>query len=457
MSFSPEIAAIRFGYGLSPRLSPPESPAAMIAALNGPDDMAAAFPIASMAEQYERFQLLWELNQAKSAGDPTAQKKIMAWRREDRNAQSAMLAATFARAVEAPDALRERLTRFWADHFTVKGKGNARRQVQHFVQDAIRPNVTAPFAQMLRAAVTHPLMLLYLDQDDSVGPGSVFAVRQAKKGKPRGLNENLAREVLELHTLGVGGSYTQRDVREFAELLAGLRVDMRRGMAFRPNRGEPGAEEVLGERYGAKRPKLEDVHAALDDIATHPDTAAHIARKLAVHFVSDTPPEGLVEALRVRFIETGGDLGAVTAAMLEHPDAWGPLAKTKQPFDFLASAVRALGVEGRQVAGLNPKRVRDYLVRPMQLMGQPWENPNGPDGWAEDGAHWLTPQGLAVRINWAMSVRKVEGLALPDPRAFVKTALGSQASARLEFAAKAAEREAEGVGIILASPDFQRR
>ncbi|MCO6383422.1 DUF1800 family protein [Oceanicola sp. 502str15] len=457
MNFTPEIAAIRFGYGLSPHHAPPESVAAMVATLAAPDAMAQAWPIGSIDELYPEFQYLSDLKKAERNGDPDAKQKYRDWRAKDRARHAEMLRATVARALDAPDPLRERLTRFWADHFTVRGKGVSRLSVQRFVQDAIRPNLSVPFAEMLKAAVTHPLMMIYLDQDKSIGPGSAVAARNAEKGRRRGLNENLAREVLELHTLGVGGAYTQQDVRQLAELLAGMTLDLRKGVRFEPKRGEPGAEDVLGESYGGQKPQLSDIHAALEDIATHPDTAAHIARKLAVHFVSDTPPPALVEALRARFAETGGDLGAVTAAMLEHPEAWGPLAKTKQPYDFLTSGYRALGVSGAQLARLNLSKTRKALLRPMTLMGQPWETPNGPDGWPEDTAHWLTPQGLAVRINWAMTAGRSKEIELPDPRELVRTALGSQAGPRLEFAAQAAESRAEGVALILASPAFQRR
>ncbi|MGR3793626.1 DUF1800 domain-containing protein [Vannielia sp. SX4] len=457
MSFTPEIAAIRFGYGLSPRHPAPASPEAMMEALQADDSMARAFRIGSMAETYADFQYLSDLKKAELDGDKTAKRKYRNWRGQNRRDHARMLRHTIARALDAPDPLRERLTRFWADHFTVRGKGVSQRMVQRFVEDAIRPNITAPFSEMLKAAVTHPMMLIYLDQDKSIGPGSPVAERNAKKGRRRGLNENLAREVLELHTLGVGGAYSQADVRQLAELMAGMTLNLREGVRFEPKRGEPGAEEVLGQSYGGRKPKLEDIHAALDAIALHPDTAAHLARKLAVHFVSDTPPPALVEALRLRYTETGGNLGAVTETLLSHPEAWGPLAKIKQPFDFVTSALRALGVTGSQLAALDRKATLRIIIRPMGLMGQEWERPNGPDGWPEDGEHWLTPQGLAVRINWAMSAGRVDGLDLPDPRELVETALGSQAGERLLFAAKAAESRAEGVGIVLASPAFQRR
>lgn len=457
MSFDPEIAAIRFGYGLSPHIAPPQSPQAMLEALAAPDEMARAYPIPGVAALAESFAQAREINRARRAGAPGAREALRDWRQANRERHAAMLRATVARGVAAPDALRERLTRFWADHFTVKGRGTTRLVVQSFVEDAIRPHVSAPFATMLRAAETHPLMLIYLDQASSIGPGSEVAARNAKKGRRRGMNENLARELLELHTLGVGGAYGQDDVRQLAELLAGLTVRRTSEGVFLPERGEPGAEQVLGRSYGGPRPKLEDIHAALGDIAVHPDTAAHIARKLAVHFVSDSPPEGLVRHLRDAFVETAGDLGAVTRALLEHPAAWGPLEKTKQPFDFIVSAGRALGLSGARVAGLDLQQTRRVLERPMALMGQKWEDPTGPDGWPEDSAHWLTPQGLAVRINWAMAAGRLRDIELPDPRALVRNALGGQAGPGLRFAARAAERQAEGVGIVLSSPDFQKR
>lgn len=458
MGFDPEIAAIRYGYGLSPRLAPPESAAAMLGALAGPDGMAEAWPIPSFASLGPEMTRLLEIREDFRAKKPAAVEETEALREKDRERHGAMLRANLARSVAAPDAFRERLTRFWADHFTVIGRGGlSRNNTAMFVEEAIRPHLAGRFAEMLKAATTHPLMLVYLDQVRSVGPNSKAAKKRAERGRAAGLNENLAREVLELHTLGVGGAYTQADVRQLAELFAGLSMKYEKGFRYLQQSGEPGPETVLGRSYGGEEAKLEDVYAALEDIAVHPDTARHIGRKLAVHFVADDPPEELAEAIAARFAETGGDLMACYGAMLEHPGGWAPLAKAKQPFDFIASALRALGVSGEGVAGLDLGQTRQTFQRPMQFMGQPWGAPNGPNGWPEEAQHWITPQGLAVRINWAMKLDRFKLLKLPDPRELVTTALGGQAGERLRLAAGAAEDKGEGVAVVLASPDFQKR
>ncbi|NHX27388.1 DUF1800 domain-containing protein, partial [Escherichia coli] len=268
--------------------------------------------------------------------------------------------------------LRERLVRFWADHFTALGKNPILRGLEFgYVEEAIRPNITGSFAGLLKAAVTHPMMLHYLDQARAVGPNAPGA-----KGV-RGLNENLAREVLELHTLGVGAPYAQDDVRELAELFTGMTVNSEQAFNFRPRLAEPGAEEVLGQRYGGATARLADIHAALDDLAHHPATARHIATKLAVHFVADLPDTGLVDHIAGTYAQTGGDLLACYGALLDHPAAWGAEAqKARQPFDFVAASLRALDApmpEGDKA----PLRL---FARPMAEMGQPIEGPIGPDG-----------------------------------------------------------------------------
>ena len=209
------------------------------------------------------------------------------------------LGLTMLRWSETQSGFRERLALFWTDHFTTVGKSEPQRSaVSIYVDAAIRPHLSGRFGDLLVAAVTHPMMLTYLDQRVSVGPQSAFARR---KGTSRGLNENLAREVLELHTLGVDGPYTQADVRQLAELFTGLTIDRSGAMAFRPGWAEPGEELVLGRRYGGNPARLEAVEQALHDLAVHPATADHVARKLAVHFVSDAPDPGLVAHMAARF------------------------------------------------------------------------------------------------------------------------------------------------------------
>jgi uncharacterized protein (DUF1800 family) len=304
---------------------------------------------------------------------------------------------------------------------------------------------------MLVAATLHPAMLAYLDQTASVGPGSAFGVRRG-----RGVNENLAREVMELHSLGVGAVYDQGDVRQMALLLTGLDANAADGFVFRPDRAEPGAEVVLGRAYGGAG--VAPIEAALRDIALRDDTAKHIARKLAVHFVSDAPDAGLVAALTAAYLDTGGDLLAVYAALLAHPAAWEPrLMKARQPVDFILAALRALGMTGADMRRMAQGPAARLLTRPMALMGQDWQTPPGPDGWAEAAEAWITPQGMAARITWAMEVPGRLVVPMPDPVDFMRRCLGGAVDERLEWAAARAETTREGVGLVLSSPAFNRR
>jgi uncharacterized protein (DUF1800 family) len=344
---------------------------------------------------------------------------------------------------------------FWADHFSVAARDGAGRELPGaMMQDAIRPNLTGRFADLLIAVETHPAMLIYLDQIRSFGPTSPVGLRRG-----RGLNENLARELLELHTLGVEAGYSQTDVRELAELLTGMAVHPDGSLRFVRNRAEPGAETVLGVSYPENPADgMVPVRAALADLAVRPETARHLARKLAVHFVSDTPDPALVAALEAAWIGTGGDLMAVYAALLEHPAAWAPAAeKARPPVEFVIASLRALGLDGRAIAALDDRRLRRAVLAPMEAMGQPWQAPRGPDGWPEAAQDWITPQGLAARIRWAMEAPAQLVAALPDPRALLVRALEDAASGQLVWAVSGAENRAEGVGLVLASPEFNRR
>jgi len=297
------------------------------------------------------------------------------------------------------------------------------------------------------------MMILFLDQHQSMGPNSETAQR-----RDRGLNENLARELLELHTLGVGGAYTQTDVRELAELLTGVTANARRGAYFRPQQAEPGAETVLGKSYGGGDPSVDHVIAALRDLAVHPDTAHHLARKLVVHFVSPDPDEALVEEMAAAYLAADGNLMALYDVLLRSEAAWSPVAtKVKQPFDFIASSLRALAVPVDEIQNASLQDVRRIVQRPLSVMGQVWQSPVGPDGWPEDEDSWITPQGMAGRITWSMQAPREMLDRLPDPRDFVFNALGPTPPEPVLFAANAAETVSDGIGIVLASAAFQRR
>lgn len=460
MSFDPHIAERRFGYGRSPDVPPPASVAAMMAALRERDATQKAYPLPPFRVLQDalvkrrRFYSFARKNPDTAKGKDALETarlidKDVQQQRADWFVQLQM------RRVRGQAVFGERLVAFWADHFTAFGKGGLLRAAAPlYVEEAIRPRITGRFADLLTAAVTHPLMLHYLDQNSSAGPNS-----RAAKGRPGrlGLNENLAREVLELHTLGVDAPYAQRDVTELAELLTGLSVTRDYGFKFRNRMVEPGAETVLGKTYSEEK-GIGPVRAVLDDLARHPATARHVARKLAVHFVSDAPPGPLVDAIADAYQASDGHLEACYDAMLRHPAAWGAAAHNMRPPDeFVSAALRALNPSAKTLATLKRREMRRLFHDPLRLMGQPWMRPNGPDGFPENDSAWVTPQGIATRLEWAMNApgRLLE--RLPDPRAFVTTALGDDVPPAVAFAARSAEDRRVAIGLILASPAFQRR
>lgn len=458
MSFTPERAAIRFGCGLSPSHSPPQSVVDMLALLSGPDLAAEAFPIDGMGGVFklviQHRDARRAVRGAKSDADKTAGlEELKVIRRKARGQSARWFGQTLMRRAQTVDGFRERLVSFWADHFTAQGKGPVLNTAQvNYIEDAIRPNVTGRLSDLLRAATTSPLMLNYLDQNSSVAPDS----RRAKRNPKRGINENLARELMELHTLGVNGPYTQTDVRQLAELLAGLSYDLKKGFVFKKQIASPSTKTILGRDYGGKD-RLGAIFQALDDLAQHPATARYIAEKLATHFIGDTPDQGLVAALEARFSQTGGDLMAVYETLLTHPASWGADAgNVKQPIDFVGSSLRALDIHPRQMPSQRVGKMRQVFYSPLILMGQEWGRPTGPDGWPEADEEWITPQRLAARLQWAMSAPFALRRSLPDPREFVDMALGGQAPEQVRFAAGAAETRSEGVGVILSSAAFQR-
>lgn len=458
MSFSSELAEIRFGCGLSPLYAPASSTEDLLHGLQGHDDMAARYQIGDFDHLRLRLAKISALQkQAKKTSNTEALKgKVQTERKSIVKEGRQWFAQSLLRWVHTETGFRERLIGFWADHFTAKGKKvSLIYATAPYIEEAIRPHVNTTFADMLIATTLHPLMLHFLDQGKSVGANSMAASRNKHL---KGLNENLAREVLELHTLGVDGPYSQTDVRQLAKLFTGLSHTRNLNFRFRAPYAEPGPETILGQSYGGDPASLGPVKQALRDLAVHPATARHIAWKLAVHFVSDSPDSDLVQHLTARFIATGGNLMALYTALLEHPASWGPtLGNVKPPADFIGSACRALVPARGKVETMKPGKVRRLMLGPLALMGQPWNRPDGPDGWAEEDSVWVTPLGVSARLRWALSVPQKLRPNLPDPRGFVDTALGSFAPPSVHFAAKAAESKSDAIGLILAAPAFQRR
>ncbi|MCH2075710.1 MAG: DUF1800 domain-containing protein [Rhodobacteraceae bacterium] len=458
MAFDPLIAVHRFGLGPSPVLAPPRDPSELIDEATVRDPFARSHPILTTKElvaldaayRDRRGQVRKAEGQAAKDAAREAARQVSTQAR-DRAFQD--FRALLVRHVGRPYGLSERLVSFWTDHFTAVGSGGiSQYATAAYSNDAIRPHIMGRFADMARAVLRSPLMLNYLDQVLSTGPNS--RIGQRRKG--RGLNENLAREFLELHTLGVDGPYSQDDVRQLAALLTGLSLERGKGFVFRPGIVEPGAERVLDRLYGGDT--LEAIDAVVDDLALHPETARHLARKMAVHFVSDTPDEGLVRHISSRYLASDGDLAVATAALLEHPAAWDPVRRNvKWPIDYISSSFRALGLEAAQVETAGLKDVRTLAVTPLSRMGQPWRRPPDPAGWEEEDTSWVTPQAVAERVNWAMRAPVRLTAELPDPRELLALIAGDTAPPELRFAVDAAQNRQEGVGLVLASPSFQRR
>jgi uncharacterized protein (DUF1800 family) len=360
----------------------------------------------------------------------------------------------FAAVTDAP--FRERLVHFWTNHFAVSAdKQVVTPLVGAFENEAIRPHVTGRFVDMLMAVEQHPAMLLYLDNATSIGPNSRAARGASRRGNDRGLNENLAREILELHTLGVDGGYGQEDVTTFAEVLTGWSVGGGQDQAaatmggeffFRTNTHEPGAKTILGTRYGEDG--VAEGEAVLADLAMHPATAHFLAEKLARHFVADEPPSELVENLAQAYLRHDGELNAVYEALVSARAAWvEPLAKYKTPQDFLISAYRAFNQRPD-----NPERMLAFL----DLLGQRPYTPGSPAGWPDTMAHWDGGDALLKRIEWAATAgRQISDRARPVELG--EAILGPVFDDHTRTAVSRAESAAQGLTLLLASPEFQRR
>ena len=452
MDLTKETLGLRFGYGLPLSAGTQTALEAVIASLTGPDLAGQTWRLPSLeifAPKVAQLQVLQRQSHDgvnNTAAHDAALNEVVGF---------AMLGfrTAFARAIDTPQPLRERLITFFADHFTVIAKSGASDIYlpSALVEDAIRPHIGGSFGQMLEAVTLHPAMLIYLDQHVSIGPNSRMGLKQGK-----GLNENLARELMELHTLGVGGGYSQIDVRQLAELLTGLTVERDLEVVFEAKRVEPGAEEVMGKSYGGN--KIAAIQNVLRDLALHPATAAHMARKLAVHFLSDSPDPAVIEAMRQAYEQSGGDIPAVMRAMLSHPAAQGQGAqKVRQPFDFISAACRALGFTGADVMAMKLGEFKRGFLFSMEQMGQRLKSAPGPNGFPEEAEAWVSPPRLAARIDWAMRMPQHLVKELPDPVLFAKGALGGNASQTLLTAASRAENRRDGVGIVLSSPEFNRR
>ena len=358
--------------------------------------------------------------------------------------------ARLQRAMIADCGFVERLVVFWSNHFCISAnKGElARIWAGSFEREAIRPHVLGRFADMLKAVEQHPAMLFFLDNQQSLGPDS-----RAGQNRKRGLNENLAREIMELHTLGVGGGYTQDDVTSLARIITGWTFAGRQGQlgvpgsfVFNANAHQPGAQRLLGKIYEDNG--IAQGEAALADIARHPSAAKFIATKFARHFVADDPPPALVARLQDVFRKSDGDLRALTVALLDSDEAWqAPLTKLRSPYEFLVAA-------GRLLAQI-PEDPARYLGG-LNVLGQPLWSPAGPNGFPDSNAAWAAPEGMKLRLD--ISAQIASRLAANiDPRDLLQLAAADAASSETRRTIELAESRQQALALLLMSPEFQRR
>lgn len=366
--------------------------------------------------------------------------------------------ARTASALTSETPFIERMVHFWSNHFCVSVDSvPVLAFAGAFERDAIRPHVLGRFEDMLLAVEQHPAMLIYLNQNISVGPNSAVAVRRKQSGrKALGLNENLAREILELHTLGVRTGYSQADVTELARTITGwnvgpIGVQGTQGFVFKAQSHEPGARTIRGLRYAAGG--IAQGEAALRDLAMAEATARHIATKLAVHFAGDKPPQVLVDRLAAAFGKTGGDLAALYRVLIDSPEAWVPQpVKLKSPWEWLVSVLR--GVGAMQVDGLDVSAL-------LQQLGQQVWKPGSPAGWDDQATAWLSPDMLFRRAQVVQQLVG-KGAAELDGQGLDVQGLGDvllPGAISMETAAEIrdAPDRTSVLSLVTMSPEFLRR
>lgn len=435
MDTRPQIAAVRFGTGPRAPHSLPDDPVAWLdqqtrdapAPLPPPDGRDAP---ASLEEGYSA----WIAHDA--TPPPAGQTSVptQLFRAEQQ--------AWVRHLLTSDVPFHDRLTNFWLNHFTVAERGGFGMTTgfPHFLRQAIRPHVTGRFVDMLVAASKAPAMLYYLDQVASVGPNSNFGKRSG-----RGLNENLAREILELHSVSPAAGYTQADVTEFARIMTGWGVERLRppfDLVFRPGNHEPGPKTLLGKSY-AEGP--EAYEAALRDLAAHPATHRFLADRLVRHFVADAPPPAAVARIEGVLRDTQGDLGAASRALVRLPQAWGPpLTKLRAPLDYVVAMHRAAGAT-------DPGPVLGAL----SALGQPLWNAPQPNGWPDTAAGWAAPEPMMQRLDIAYETAGRH--ARLEPRQVLETALGPLAREETRSALSRAGSARDAITLVFASPEMQRR
>ena len=431
---TPHLALHRLGFGARPDQPPPADPIAWAdaqargpgPALAPPEGRDAPF---TLADGYAA----WRQHDAAPPG-PGQRSPVTVLYQAER-------AAWVRHLLTSAEGFRDRITAFWLNHFTVAERAGfgVQAAMGPFLRDAIRANQNGRFVDLLLAVERAPAMIQYLDQNASVGPNSAFGRRSG-----RGLNENLAREILELHTLTPAGGYTQADVTEFARLMSGWTVSRQQepfGLVFRAGSHEPGEKTVLGTRYAEGPDAYEQL---LRRLAAHPATLRHIATRLVRHFTADAPPAAAVARIERVLRETEGDLSAAYRALVRLPETWTPHTKLRTPQEYVLAMFRAGG-------GTDPNPV----VGAMAALGQPMWNAPQPNGWPDVATGWMGPEPAMQRLDLAYET--AGRFARQDPRRLAEVALGPLARDETRQALARAGSARDAIALLFASPEMQRR
>ncbi len=441
------IAVNRFGLGARPgefQAALPDPRGWLLEQLVSPKFDAG---IGSTPSAFQAFQQLNEMKKQRKKTESTKADKKGRKANPVRSLHMQLLHDGIKQSINTTTPFSIRLLDFFSNHFSVSAVNNPMRALSPLLErEAIAPKLYGQFEDMLIAVEQHPAMILYLNNEKSIGPQSRMARR-----KKVGLNENLAREILELHTLGVDGGYDLKDIQELAMAISGWSVSRPKrestvGFIYREAGHQPGVRTVVGKRYAQKG--ISQGESILRDLARHPSTAKFVSFKLAQHLISDQPPEALVSAMTKTWLATDGNIKAVISTLIGHDSAWQPtLQKFKTPREFVVSSIRAcdMGTRGRGIR---------QLVNTLAVMGQRPFNAGSPAGYSALGDAWSGSDALMKRIDW---VSRLSLYVKRDPKHIAGQVFGEQLSDNTAQAMARAESRRQSLALLLLSPEFQRR
>ena len=472
------IGANRFGLGARPgeiawiKHDPREWLKAQVKGVREVPPLIAELTPADQIHQSQVATLRARIEAQRAASANNSSQSTLAVAEVSNTVRENFLAQVNARyqvAIRSEEPFRERLVHFWSNHFAVSMDKNIVSAMAGAMEnEAIRPNLSGSFYQLLLAAESHPAMITYLDNQLSIGPNSTVAQMIARRGSTQrnlNINENLGREILELHTLGVSGGYTQSDVTSFAKVLTGWSISETQGplaltnrvsiqneqiaagqFIYRDGLHEPEAQTILGKRYAQQG--LDQAKAVLKDLSNHPSTARFIATKLARHFIADEPPAAAVDRIAKVFLDTEGDLPSVHSAVVDSAEAWAYVAtKFKTPHEFVISTFRAVDYV--------PERPL-LITQPLQSLGQVPFTPGSPAGWDDVAGRWDGSDALMKRIEWATQFSQRANIR-QSPVQIAEQSLGDALGEHSRMALTGAADRVQGMVLWLVSPEFQRR